>query len=448
MKYAFKIFVLSILLAGCAQQLPVTHKKDDFCMQVEKQGENAVADDYQNSLRIASYFNEKYSAQKNRKLLVFMDGTLNDASSNTNIWKMYNLSIKDACSGNAVIPFYEVGLGSRPRVPEFFDAAFGAGAGYKIRRAYRFLSEAYQTNDEIYIFGFSRGAFTARSLNGLIEFGGLLTRESINAHNFFIKSNLFGLYDQYLVHDSGQPDFEEALKAKIKKWREENKLHIQDDIKVKAIGVFDTVPALGVFENTDPDNHRLQLYAHQGFHALALDEQRIDFRPLRFYSADISRGEHVTEVWFPGVHANVGGGYSKDCKAGVECGLEYISLNWMVANFKKYKLFTQYSPQSDQTFICGKLHDEFFESLDMMRYVPRLLQGSAILRRMPNTGDKLHESIFDRMNIDPLPEPNPDREPDGQYRPINLRYTKQMPIEKIDETLRATYHVISEHENK
>ena len=177
--------------------------------------------------------------------------------------------------------------------------------------------------------------------------------------------------------------------------------------------MFDTVPALGLGRKSEPDNHRLNFYALKGFHALSLDEQRRDFNLLRFNN-DASEGGDLEEVWFPGVHADVGGGYLKgnDCLSPIttkNC-MEIIPLNWMIKNFKSYDIF--YSRPAFAQCDDGILHDEYLDN--------KLYKNFGSIKRKPLKGDKLHISVVRRIDIEKLPFPHQLRESDGKYRPENL----------------------------
>jgi hypothetical protein len=182
-------------------------------------------------------------------------------------------------------------------------------------------------------------------------------------------------------------------------------------------------PAL---RDEEPDDHRLGLYARRGYHAMSLDEQRDDFRLQRFF-APLQIGQTLQEVWFAGVHADVGGGYGSPslslCKPledtpGTEqpIGLEATPLRWMLGNFAKDQLFAT-APWPPEC-VTGRLHDEFLDSTGLRKRVFRL---SGLIKRHPISGDQVHGSVLCRM--DKLIEPgirHELREPDGHYVPANL----------------------------
>jgi uncharacterized protein (DUF2235 family) len=106
--------------------------------------------------------------QQQKRLVVFLDGTWNSVDSNTNVWRMRALCAAKGKDGKPQLVYYEVGVNG------FLGGVFGQGLDENIRLAYEWLVENYNDGDEIFIFGFSRGAFTARSLAGLVAFEGIL----------------------------------------------------------------------------------------------------------------------------------------------------------------------------------------------------------------------------------------------------------------------------------
>ncbi len=425
---------------GCATTHPdlsaqTLKKLPEICTNYDYTSPKALSDTYPDVYKRWRAFDVYYDASqapKGRKLAVFFDGTDNNATDSTNIWVLYKLAVAQACRGNPVIPYYDKGVGSKWF--EIFDLGdiFGTGVSLNIRQAYRFLSQTYRTanenepvtnNDEIYIFGFSRGAFTARSLNGFIEFAGLLDSTKmkndlpvalhwITSSDWIVKN----VYDQYHVKSDGN-DLKNLIKAYEQKQYPEHEFR---DVKVQAIGVFDTVPALGFELIDNPKNHKLDLYANKGFHALALDEQRKQFKLLRFNEALVNKEQVLHEIWFAGGHSNIGGGYANmlGCNtlhkdSTYYDGLEATPLNWMIDQFEDEHLFPNIAPPFSEC-VGGKLHDEYYDSK-----VPYKI--SRPLPRMPHDGDVIHESVKCRMEIKKLELPHPKREePNHQYHPKNL----------------------------
>ena len=183
-----------------------------------------------------------------------------------------------------------------------------------MRDCYRFLVERYEPGDELFLFGFSRGAFTARSLAGLIRNAGILRREHAGRVD-----EAYRLYRARgdLAHPSG-------IESRIfRRWYS----HEPD---VHFIGVWDTVGALGIpgmrgrLAERMWGFHDTQLSSHvsNAFHALAIDERRRPFAPTLWDRPADAPGQTLEQVWFAGVHSDVGGGYPNP-------GLSEIALLWM-----------------------------------------------------------------------------------------------------------------------
>jgi hypothetical protein len=430
------IMMLSVMaIVGCATS-PMLGGKDampDFCKNFVAEAPDNLDDSFPGSREVWENFNKFYQDAKQRKLVVFMDGTGNDKSSATNVRKLYRLSVQQACSGKAVISYYDRGVGAKWN-NRVLGGLLGEGASLNIRQAYRFLVEAYNPGDEIYLIGFSRGAFTARSLNGFIKFAGLVDRSTIESKWYdavpllgmsSLHSTVGSLYGAYKVAYNGNPTFDSYLEGELVK--EKTKQGVRSiEIMVSAIGVFDTVPAYGLFHDDEPDNHRLDLYARQGFHALSLDEQRNDFRVLRFEPLRLSGDQELREVWFAGVHSDIGGSYSKsfDCVLAetkdphrghpdhYRPGLESTSLNWMLRSFEEFEIF----PKGTRSKECpdGSLHDEFFGKTGW------LYHDLGTFRRTPRQGDFIHESVLTRLLKPQLEDPHSEREPGGKYHFMGL----------------------------
>jgi hypothetical protein len=433
--------LIAIISAGCTtgsnslQAQSSNNTLPSICQNADYLGPDGITDSFIGNQKIWSEFNDYYSDENGRKLVVFLDGTGDDKEDSSNIRVLYRMAVSQACLNKPVIPYYDKGIGAK-----WFDSiaggAVGEGASLNIRQAYRFLVSTYKTGDEIYIFGFSRGAFTARSLNGFLEYAGLLDRRTIKKEGADILFSWSGtstlhitvkdIFNRYHVKHDGTDSFESRLKSDIEKYEHEKYPDLKfDKVTVKAIGVFDTVPALGIANDEEPDNHRLDLYAQKGFHALSLDEQRNKFRLLRFDEVKLQSGQELHEVWFPGVHANIGGGYAKTIGCNTDKsnspsyydGLEATPLNWMLEQFNQEDIFPQIG--QFQECVDGIMHDEFFDNAGLYKKM-------GIIRRKPLIGDTLHQSVASRIELAKLFKANENRESTGQYRPANLKY----PVEK------------------
>jgi len=286
-----------------------------------------------------------------KKLVVCCDGTWNTPRTGTNIYRTYNFLWERLgrptettdkqgtrrCSGKApdgtdVALYYDEGVGT-----QWFDkllgGSVGAGLSDNVRAAYRFLGDTYEPGAEIYLFGFSRGAYTARSLCGFIKAAGLLVKPSVQ--------DVWRAYmDRYVAAQAP------AIAARslgftvdgvrdwfIRKGAEAvghlggtsvDRLPTYGDVAIKLIGVYDTVGALGVpiplaTKLNEPivgfHDTTLGRTVQAAVQALAVDEKRGPYSPALWTQAANAQalaGQSVLQVWFPGVHSDIGGGYGDD----------------------------------------------------------------------------------------------------------------------------------------
>lgn len=269
-----------------------------------------------------------------KRLAVFLDGTWNDPADNTNVWRL-KISVASSGADDArQHAYYDAGVGTR-WYDRFRGGAFGSGLSGDVCSAYQWLMENFEGrdddaagSDEIYIFGFSRGAFAARSLAGMIARCGLLRPTSpLTVKQVFKRykepQSVLPLYKLEYQARHGQ----DAGFSTQDRWL----LRHSRRVPIKFIGVWDTVGALGVpgftrsrhrFHNT----HLSSIYEH-AYQALALDEHRRPYRPTLWTKfvptvQDPDHGpsastEHVEQRWFVGAHSNVGGGYEDNPLAQV-----------------------------------------------------------------------------------------------------------------------------------
>lgn len=267
-----------------------------------------------------------------KRIVVFCDGTWKtpDDRNITNVVKLMRSVETTARDGTSQVTFYDPGVGTESPVRRLFGGAFGVGLSQNVRDGYRFIANNYETGDEIYLFGFSRGAYTARSLGGLITDLGV-----------FFKHEM-GRFDEACdaYEESEAPLSENSeLSAKFARLREYQ--HALP--KIKFIGVWDTVGALGIpvglldrlaaklYDFKKFHDTGLNTNISHAYHAVAIDERRGPFQATLWESARQNDVETVEQVWFCGVHSNVGGGYPDD-------GLENCALHWMAAKAGKHGL--------------------------------------------------------------------------------------------------------------
>ena len=260
-----------------------------------------------------------------KRLIVCCDGTWNtpDQASPTNVSKLYNaLERVDGVQ----VAAYEPGVGTRPW-ERSVGGMFGFGLSANVKAAYRFLVENFHgahdnpdgADDQIYLFGFSRGAFTARSLGGLIRCAGLLRRP--NAERL---DEAYAMYRNR--SDRTRPDSPAATRFRAA---------FSYEPRIRFIGVWDTVGALGIpadrFRVLRIFNRRWEFHDTQlsrlvdnAYHAVSIDERRGPFRPTMWIQNDAPGDQVVEQVWFSGVHSDVGGGER-------DPALSELALHWMAA---------------------------------------------------------------------------------------------------------------------
>ena len=258
-----------------------------------------------------------------KRIVLCCDGTWNTADQvnekgvlcSTNVIKMAVRAKKHADDGTQQIVYYDQGVGTGNVMDRMIGGAFGDGLEGNIHDAYRFLIANYEPGDQIYIFGFSRGAFTARSIGGMVRKCGILRRERVREY-----PKTTQLYRQRIKPTD--PAAVEHRRANA----------IEPETSVHCIGVWDTVGALGVpvMGAKEHEFHDTSLSStiKFAFHALAIDEHRRAFAPTLWDNAAPAAGQTVEQVWFAGAHSDVGGGYG-------ETGLSDIAFEWMMDRAEK-----------------------------------------------------------------------------------------------------------------
>jgi uncharacterized protein (DUF2235 family) len=212
---------------------------------------------------------------------------------------------------------YLEGVGTHPE-ERIGGGAFGVGLSRNILQAYQFLVDSYESGDSVHLFGFSRGAYTVRSLAGLIGNSGLLRRNAKAS-----VGDAFALY-----RDRAKSSSPNSVRARVFR-----QMH-SHEIDIQFIGVWDTVGTMGVpllsyklwqALGYSWEFHDVNLGPHirHAFQALAIHEQRSKFRPAVWEKPTARTDQTLQQVWFSGAHADVGGGYR-------DSGLSDLSLAWMI----------------------------------------------------------------------------------------------------------------------
>ena len=286
-----------------------------------------------------------------------------------------------------------------------------------VKDAYVFLMDTYEDGDKIFLFGFSRGAYTVRMLSGLIEMFGLLEKGNSSHLRYALE-----------IYAKGDEMFEIANSYKSRFSRK---------IEIHFIGIWDTVVAAGgliSYYKNFPYSQRLSI-TNTVRHAIAIDERRKHY----YYYEVADDHPNYMEVLFAGVHSDVGGSYKED-------GLSKIALEWMIGEasnegliLKKEKVEryviaqnnTKYQ-EPDYRFKIHKSDTFWFKVFDLLpraRYDEKSWFYTVALdwRRWPrrtfNENAMVHKSVLDKMNYQPNPfekNPNYDTKP---YKPSNLGLT-------------------------
>lgn len=305
-----------------------------------------------------------------RNLVVCCDGTGNELTErNTNVGYLFQAIER---YGDEQLAFYDAGVGTFSpfgrRVGGLVGRLLGAAFGYGLRRnleeAYAFLMDEFREGDRVYLFGFSRGAFTARSLAGMLHKCGLLYPHHVNLLPYATA--------KYFRRDN---DAEAAEFKRI--FARECRPHF--------IGVWDTVGSLGwLLALRQFHDTRLNPDVATAVHAVAIDEKRRKFPPCLWDEDSLAPHQDVRQEWFAGVHSDVGGGYE-------DRALGDITLAWMLDQAEAAGLHVR--PEAREALApdpVGPMHESF-------RGWWRLLGRH--VRRVPE-GAHIHPSVRERLRGD------------------------------------------------
>ncbi|MGI4751727.1 MAG: DUF2235 domain-containing protein [Janthinobacterium lividum] len=348
-----------------------------------------------------------------KRIVTCSDGTWNKPNQNyqgkpvsTNVQRIFEAICNSDDQQISQIKYYDEGIGAEGSwLNRWIDGATGEGIDENILSAYKFILWNYEPGDELYLFGFSRGAYTARSLAGLIRNCGILKNNDLS----LIKE----AYRIYRARNPiTDPNGEEALAFK--------QMHsYYENLRIKFIGVWDTVGALGIpsrwfqwynkkkYQFHDTTLSSITDYAYQ---ALAIDEKRSNFMPALWeMSSKVKRGEveqRVQQVWFPGVHSNIGGGYPDQ-------GLSDITLAWMISKAKTTGLGFEkkYVKTAIKPSFTGQLYNSKRFPFSLLPDYFRLICKN------PFSNESVNSAAFERMQFM------------SDYRPKNLEESRCKPSE-------------------
>lgn len=295
-----------------------------------------LGDRSRQSGRITNHAPEHLAALKERKkrIVICADGTWENrpsgsrgASAASNVWLWYQLVEPEASDGVAQLAYYHPGVGTGNWLDHLWGGMTGQGLDRNIVECYRFIVDHYVPGDALYLFGFSRGAYTVRSLAGLIRSAGIIARVGSSAG---VADRVDAAYRMYRGRASDTVPF--ANRAVDFRRR-----YSHPDCQITCIGVWDTVGALGIPRAVSHrllwprryDFHDVTLssWVQRAFHAVAIDEHRPPFVSTLWEQqlGARDRGQILEQVWFSGAHADVGGGYP-----AAERALATTTLQWMV----------------------------------------------------------------------------------------------------------------------
>lgn len=410
-------------------------------------------------------------AKRSKNIVLCADGTGNSGGKghSTNVWRIFNAVDLRCHEGGVDTPkqlaFYDDGVGTEDfKLLRLLGGAFGWGLSRNIRELYETLARNYEPGDRVYVFGFSRGAFTARSLAGMIARVGIVDlRKELEPKAYAqLRQACFpwrglglllawlGVFRWLARHERGAA-YEEVghikllVKAAFNAYRRRHqrrsvgsptwlwfellrrvpglrrldshdhnvayfKRHFSVDGRaspiIQCVGVWDTVGALGApadwmraivdwWFSISFHDQTLHPCVRFGFQALAIDDERRTFAPILWTEParrSDNDSQHVEQVWFAGVHSNVGGGYPKQ-------GLASVSLYWMMRRAKHAGLVFQ-ADALERARGRANVHDKLYDSRAGLaayyRYGPRDIARLA-KRHCQGGQASVHYTVFDRI---------------------------------------------------
>jgi uncharacterized protein (DUF2235 family) len=383
------------------------------------------------------------SKRFDRNIIVFSDGTGNSSGKlfRTNVWRLYkavDLEDPENLRHPRQFAYYDNGVGTSWFKPlALLGGAFGVGLARNVRDLYAFVCRTYRPGDRIYAFGFSRGAFTVRVLVGLMMNQGLVLYEGNEAE---LQRKVAAAYRAYRRERFTDTTFVVSLIRRLRDLviASRDKLRgyspydkndnfglagSKDPLRVKLVGVWDTVAAYGlpideltravdqyIWPLSMPDRD-LSPRVDRALHALSLDDERNTFHPQLWNeglpvsgtygkppnagdAATISN-ERISQVWFAGVHSDVGGGYPDD-------SVSYVSLNWIMTEACKCevrfcpRIWDEYRALSDEN---GPINDARRGLGGYYRYNPRRIERLTDTDEVKIARVKIHESVFRRIKV-------------------------------------------------
>jgi uncharacterized protein (DUF2235 family) len=370
-----------------------------------------------------------------RNIVLFSDGTGNSAGKlfKTNVWRIYqalDLTDPQILTTPRQFAYYDDGVGTSTFKPlAMAGGAFGLGLARNVVDLYVFLCRIYRPGDRIYAFGFSRGAFTIRILVELVMTQGLLRYDGSEANLQRWAWDAYRAYRKERFQANAVIEASRWLRDMVfarinslckrtpySKAPRIGKPKDSDEIYIEFLGLWDTVDAYGLpFDQLTraidkylmPMTMRTQQLNKRvkcGRHALAVDDERRSFYPRLWNEANENtvgqahlHQHRIAQVWFAGVHSNVGGGYPDD-------SLSYVPLLWIMDEAArcglrfKNEIWSEFKALSDEN---GPVYDSRQGLASYYAYNPRKMShvmknDGVIIHRA-----KVHESLLRRIRVDP-----------------------------------------------
>ena len=318
-----------------------------------------------------------------KNIVLCCDGTANQfAPDNTNVVKLFSVLVHNDPRQRT---YYQPGIGTMEppgaltpigrRITRALGMALGAYLENDIRNACAFLMQEHEPGDRVFLFGFSRGAYTVRSLAALLRMYGLLFRGNEPMIPYAIRMMM--AIDEAR---KGKPDLHERTIRNYFELAAAFKSAMARECKPHFVGVWDTVSSVGWIANPlklpyVADNGDIAV----GRHAVALDERRAFFRTNLWRLNTDTRDTHgpvdLKQVWFAGVHSDVGGGFPEP-----ESGLSKLALEWMLDEAVDHGLLVDADrrnamlggdPRSARPDPRGQMHESLTGPWHVAEYVPK-----------------------------------------------------------------------------
>ncbi len=343
-----------------------------------------------------------------KNIIVCSDGTGNTAikGRGTNVFKIFESVDLNSHRFDPELPpqvaIYDDGVGTENWKPlQILGGAAGYGLSRNVRQLYKELCRIYDPGDRIYLFGFSRGAFTVRSLSGFIGTCGIIDvaklagSQDLDALVKDAYQVYRGCYRTWLMKKIIGPADRDATRV----FRDR---HCHGGERIHFVGVWDTVDAVGlplhvsnlvnkvIYQYKFPDLV-LSGCVDRAIHALAIDDERQSFHPLIWDEREPPQpGQSIEQVWFSGVHSNVGGGYPKQ-------GMSLVALDWIMHKAEEAGLrfiAAERSYYREHANVDDKLYDPRAGLGTFYRWLPR---DVARMCKASGVQPKLHLSVLERI---------------------------------------------------